>query len=59
MSFQTVKLEESDNNPKKVYLDNEQVSIREFNSKLESLRKNQRIVESSEDNFHVVERLYN
>ena len=59
MSFQTTKLNESDDKERKVYLDNEEVSVKDFNKKLESLKKNQRIVESSQDNFHIVERMYN
>ena len=56
MQYQTTKLEENDE--KKVYLDNEQIPVSQFNVKLESLKKNQRVVESSESNYHIVERLY-
>ena len=56
MQYQTTKLEENDE--KKVYLDNEQIPVSQFNTKLESLKKNQRVIESSESNYHIVERLY-
>lgn len=56
MQYQTTKLEENDE--RKVYLDNEQIPVSQFNSTLESLKRNQRVVESSNDNFHIVERMY-
>ena len=56
MAYQTTKLEENDE--RKVTLDNQQIPVSQFNSTLESLKKNQRVVESSADNFHIVERLY-
>ncbi len=56
MQYQTTKLEENDE--RKVYLDNEQIPVSQFNNKLESLKKNQRVVESSDNNFHIVERMY-
>ena len=56
MQYQTTKLEENDE--RKVYLDNQQIPVSQFNSTLESLKKGQRVVESSQDNFHIVERMY-
>ena len=56
MQYQTTKLEENDE--RKVYLDNEQIPVSQFNTRLESLKKNQRVVESSDSNYHIVERLY-
>jgi hypothetical protein len=56
MQYQTTKLEENDE--RKVYLDNEQIPVSQFNNKLESLKKNQRVVESSDNNFHIVERMF-
>jgi len=57
MQYQTTKLEENDE--RKVYLDNQQIPVSQFNATLESLKKNQRVVESSDSNYHIVERLYN
>ena len=56
MQYQTTKLEENDE--RKVYLDNQQIPVSQFNNTLESLKKGQRVVESSTDNFHIVERFY-
>lgn len=56
MAYQTTKLEENDE--RKVYLDNEQIPVSQFNTSLENLKKNQRVVESSQDNFHIVERMF-
>jgi len=56
MAYQTTKLEENDE--RKVYLDNQQIPVSQFNATLESLKRNQRVVESSDQNFHIVERMY-
>ena len=56
MQYQTTKLEENDE--RKVYLDNQQIPVSQFNSTLESLKQGQRVVEISQDNFHIVERMY-
>jgi len=56
MDYQTSKLNESEE--RKVKLDNEEISVNDFNRKLESLNKNQRIVESSKDSFFIVEKMY-
>lgn len=58
MQFQTTKLNESETKERVVKLNNEEVSVTDFNKTLESLKGNQRIIESSEDNFYTVERFY-
>lgn len=54
----TQKLKENEDNEKTVLLDNRKVSNREFNSSLEKLKKNQRIIETTENQFYTVERFY-
>ena len=56
MDYQRNILNENDEK-KTVRLDNEDVSIKDFNKKLESLKPNQRIIETSDYNFHLVERM--
>lgn len=56
MAYQTVKINESVGNT--VKLDNQDISTQDFNEKLENLKPNQRIVETSKNNFHTVERFY-
>lgn len=58
MQFQTTKLNESETRERVVKLNNEEVSVTDFNKTLESLKGNQRIIESSKDNFYTVERFY-
>lgn len=41
-----------------VKLDNNNVSVKEFNETVESLKPNQRIIETSDNNFHLVERMF-
>lgn len=55
-NYQTMPLMEE--KEKKVKLDNQEVSAREFNETLENLKSSQRIIESSPDNFHLVERMF-
>lgn len=43
---------------KKVKLDNQEITVREFNEKLENLKPNQRVVETSQDSYHLIERMY-
>jgi len=57
MAYQTNRLEES--TERNVRLNNDEISVKEFNHVLEGLNKNQRIVESSKDNFFIVEKMYN
>lgn len=57
MDFQRNILNENDEK-KTVRLDNQNVSIKDFNHKLESLKPNQRIIETSNNDFHTIERLY-
>lgn len=53
--FKMNKLNESEMNT--VRLDNEDISVSDFNKTLEGLRPGQRILETSDRNFHIVERL--
>ncbi len=54
----TSKMTENEDRDRKLYLDNKEVSPTEFNTALEGLHDNQRIVESSKDNFHIIERFF-
>ena len=56
MPYKTDKLEERE--ARKVVLDNEEISASDFNSKLEGLRSNQRIIETKKNQFFTVERFY-
>ena len=56
MPYKTDKLEEKEG--RKVILDNEEISASDFNSKLEGLRSNQRIIETKKTQFFTVERFY-
>ena len=56
MPYKTDRLEESDG--RKVVLDNEEISASDFNSKLEGLKSNQRIIEKKKNQFFTVERFY-
>ena len=58
MAFQTTALNESENKERKVKLNNEEVSIKEFNQTLENLKGNERIIESENGGFFTVERFY-
>lgn len=53
--FKMNRLDESETST--IKLDNEDVSVSDFNKTLESLRPGQRILETSDRNFHIVERL--
>lgn len=55
MTYKMSKLEE--NEEQKISLDNQEISAEDFNKTLENLKPGQRILESSKNNFHVVERL--
>ena len=55
MDYQRSNLTED--TEKKVKLNNEDISIKDFNTTLESLKPNQRIIETSDHNFHLVERM--
>lgn len=55
-SYTTQPLKESEE--RTVKLDNQDITVKEFNEKLEELKPNQRIIETSEQNFHLVERMY-
>ena len=56
MPYKTDKLEEKEG--RKVVLDNEEISASDFNSKLEGLKSNQRIIETKKNQFFTVERFY-
>lgn len=56
MDYQRNILNENDEK-KTVRLDNRDVSVQDFNKRLESLKPNQRIIETSDYNFHLVERM--
>ena len=56
MPYKTDKLEEKEG--RKVILDNEEISASDFNSKLEGMRSNQRIIETKKNQFFTVERFY-
>ena len=48
----------NENTVQSVKLDNKDIPTSEFNHILESLGKDERIVESSPNNYHTVKRLY-
>lgn len=47
-----------ENEERTITLDNRQVSASEFNSNLEKLKSNQKIIETKENQFFTVERFY-
>lgn len=55
-TYTTQPLKESEH--RTVKLDNQEVTAQEFNETLESLKPNQRIIETSDQNFHLVERMF-
>ena len=55
-NYTTQPLKESEE--RKVKLDNQDITVKEFNEKLEELKPNQRIIETSEQNYHLVERMF-
>ena len=57
MDYQRNILNENDEK-KTVRLDNRDVSVQDFNKRLENLKPNQRIIETSDYDFHTIERLY-
>lgn len=57
-TYVTQKFNENEDNEKTVLLDNKQISTKEFNSNLEKLKKNQKIIETKENQFYTVERFY-
>lgn len=56
MTYQTQRLDEKET--PKVILDNKEITTEQFNRILESLEPNQRIIETSHHNFHLVERMW-
>lgn len=55
-SYKTTRMDE--NEERTITLDNRQVSASEFNSNLEKLKSNQKIIETKENQFFTVERFY-
>lgn len=55
-NYQTAPLQEG--KERTVKLDNQEVTTDQFNETLENLKAGQRIIESSPDNFHLVERMF-
>lgn len=55
-NYQTTPLQEG--KERTVKLDNQEVTTDQFNETLENLKAGQRIIESSPDNFHLVERMF-
>ena len=56
--YVTQKLNENEDNEKTITLDNKQISTKEFNNSLEKLKKNQKIIETKENQFYTIERFY-
>lgn len=56
MPYKTTKIEEKEG--RIITLDNKQVSASEFNSNLEKLKANQKIIETKENQFFTVERFF-
>ena len=54
--YKTTRMDE--NEERIITLDNRQVSASEFNSNLEKLKSNQKIIETKENQFFTVERFY-
>jgi hypothetical protein len=54
--YRTERMDE--NEARTITLDNRQVSAVEFNSNLEKLKSNQKIIETKENQFFTVERFY-
>lgn len=57
-SYQTTELKENKNGSTSVKLDNQDISVSQFNETLKGLKRNQRIVEVADHDFHIVERLF-
>lgn len=56
--YVTQKMNENEDNEKLVILDNKQISTKEFNNNLEKLKRNQKIIETKENQFYTIERFY-
>lgn len=56
-SYQTTELKEN-KKEQTVKLDNQNISVSQFNETLKGLKNNQRIVEVDDHDFHIVERFF-
>lgn len=58
-TYQTTELKENKNDSgPSIRLDNQVVTTGQFNETLKGLKRNQRIVEVDDHDFHIVERLF-
>ena len=55
MTYQSTKLNESEDST--VMFNDETVTVKDFNEAISNLKSNQRVVETSEKSYHVVERM--
>ena len=46
-----------ENNENTIKLDNKEISLKEFNEIVDNLKPNQRLIETQDKSFHIVERL--
>ena len=56
-SYQTTELKEN-KKEQTIKLDNQNISVSQFNETLKGLKNNQRIVEVGDHDFHIVERFF-
>lgn len=55
MTYQSTKLNESEDST--VMFNDETVTVKDFNEAISNLKSNQRVVETSEKSYHLVERM--
>ena len=55
MTYQSTKLNESEDSTVMFY--DETVTVKDFNEAISNLKSNQRVVETSEKSYHLVERM--
>ena len=55
MTYQSTKLNESEDST--VMFNDEAVTVKDFNEAISNLKSNQRVVETSEKSYHLVERM--
>lgn len=55
MTYQSTKLNESEDST--VMFNDEKVTVKDFNEAISNLKGNQRVVETSEKSYHLVERM--
>lgn len=56
-TYRTTELKEN-KKEQSIKLDNQEVSVNQFNEALKNLKNNQRIVEVDDHDFHIVERFF-